>query len=233
MADRARSTFSGNVSMERELEAGGTDVPWWKKAMALPFGMLGQEALGMHLEGQVGQQRQADATALRQPDSAGITAAAMKEMEAARNIMRQEVGSGIQTIRQGFGQAGTFQSGARFARESEFRQQGLQSLANSFAGIELDAIQARQSGAANQLALQMQEANFAWQKRQQENAMISSLVSTALPFFMDKGGSGGTPSLDPTQAFGDVGLDPFLAQAPNWQAASPEQTRMALARIGG
>lgn len=215
--DRGKNTIQGNIGMEQELEAGGINVPWWKKALAAPFGLLGQEALGMHLESQVGAQR-ANADPLRGVESAGITAAAIKEMEAARNIMRQEIGTGVQSINQRFAQAGTFQSGARGRAEDQFRQQGLGRLSDAFAGIELEAIRARQSGAASTIALQMQEAQFAWQKRAQENAMITSLVSTALPFIMKQGAPDAGLSLDPTQAFADMGIDPFLAQGGgNWR----------------
>ncbi len=219
LADYGMQNVQSNISMEQELEGG---VPWWKKALALPFGVVGQKALNINLGGQLQRQR-ADAAPLRGVESAGITAAALKEMEAARNIMRQEIGTGVQNIRQRFGQAGTFQSGARGRAEDAFRQQGLGRLSDAFAGIELEAIRARQAGATSTIALQMQEAQFAWNKRQAENAMITQLVTTALPFFM-KQDQVTTPSLDPSSGqdrvkiWEDLGLDPFIMESGGGQS---------------
>ena len=222
------------------------DFNWWEAlgagvgtAAGAGLGLLvGQPVAGAALGFSIGtsvspggfwNEDQGNAEPLRGVESAGVTAAAIKEMQAARNIMRQEIGTGVQSINQRFAQAGTFQSGARGRAEDQFRQQGLGRLSDAFAGIELEAIRARQSGAASTMALQMQEAQFAWQKREQENAMIRTLVTTALPFFMKQDTPDASLSLDPTQAFADLGIDPFLAQAPNFrqlQGAEAAEARL-------
>lgn len=171
--------------------------------------------------------------ALPQTASAGVTAAALREMEAASSIIRRDVGTGVQAIRNRFGQAGTFQSGARGRAEDVFRQQGIGRLSDALAGIELEAIRARQSGQVNTIALQMQEAQFAWQKRQMENQMLTDIVSTGLQFILPKA-SAPTPSLNPLDAFNDAGIDPMVAMSGgSFQPANPAQTARALELFGG
>lgn len=220
------------------------DFNWWEllgtgagMAVGGTAGFLlggpGGAVAGAGLGASIGQQispggfwteGQTAATPLLQPESAGVTAAALKEMEAARNMMRQEIGTGIQGIRQRFGQAGTFQSGARGRAEDVARQQGLRSLSGAFAGIELEAVRARQQGAATNLALQMQEAQMLWQKEMQENAMITSLITTALPFFMKSGQTDPSLSLDPRSPqdridiWEELGLDPFIMESGGGQS---------------
>lgn len=193
---------------------------WWE-ALGAGVGIVGGAALGTLVGNPIGGAAvgfgigtavspggfwNEDPEALRKPDSAGITAAAMSEMNAADVLMRRNIAVGTQDIRNRFGAAGTFQSGARGQAEDRFREQSLRNLSGAFAGIELEAIRAHQGAEANALAINMQQAQLSWQKQQQENAMISSIIEVGLPFILDSKGAGSNaPALNPMK-------DMFLAE---------------------
>lgn len=145
---------------------------------------------------------------LRGVESAGLTSAALHEMEAARSIMERQSAYDIQRLRPQFGGTGAFRSGARTRAEMGIREAYAGRLADALAGIALESEQARRGeGVA--------ERQMAMQQRQIENQQISNILSVALPFILNKTmGQDTTPEIsqNPNLAMMQFGLDPNVGE---------------------
>lgn len=203
----AVTSTGGALRKQRELERRDIDIPWYEKyAPPLALGPILGPALQQQMYGARLDEANADAAALRPTASAGITAAAEKEMEAQQRIMRQEVGSAIEQSRIGYGQRGMYSSGARLGREQDIRQQGMGALATALAGIGLKAEGVRQQGQYMDTQTAMMETQLARQKQEADVASIDQIVSVILPMLLQKGEGTDVPILDPQAELDSLGF---------------------------
>jgi hypothetical protein len=147
----------------------------------------------------------ANEAALRQPESTGLTAAAVKQMEAQQRIMQQSVGSAIEQARVSAGQRGMYTSGEMLTKEEDIRQRGMTGLSSALANIGLQSEGLKQQGQYMDIQTAMQETQMMIQKQQQEAAMIEQTVSTMLPMLMQRfGQQASTPEMSMDQPLDDL-----------------------------
>lgn len=175
---------------------------WWEYVAAgLGTGLgfvaglpVGQPILGAGLGYKIGtdispggfQKQDTPEMSLRQPASADITAAAIKQMEAQKRIMGEQVASSIEQERISRAGRGMYSTGAGFAREGDIRQGGMAALSSALAQTGLQAQGLQQQGAALGLQQQMQQAQMLYQKQQTEAQLYGNILEVVLPFFMKK-----------------------------------------------
>lgn len=129
---------------------------------------------------------QPTAQPLRGVDSAGITAAAMQEMDAARRVMARRTADDITAMRPQFAQRGAFQSGARERTERGIRENYAGRLADALAGISLESQGLQQQGRGLDMQMALSETQLGINKQMMENQMIDSVLEVGLPFALER-----------------------------------------------
>lgn len=218
LLETGRQIYGGikNVaSQEAELGRRGVDIPWtqqWLPRLAGPLlgPMIQQEIYGAKLK--------RTEPGLKGVDSADLTAAAMKEMEAARQVMSRQAAYDIQGVRPRF--AGAYQSGARERTEMGIKEQYAGQLATALAGISLESQRTAAALQQGNIALAMQESEAAWRKQAAEMEMWSAILEAGLNVAMKSPQTADTaPSMNVDAELNRLGLDTMALYG--WEARMP------------
>ena len=195
----------GNVSaQEQELKARDVDIPWTQKYLPYLFGSLPGELIKQS-NYQTKLDRTSPEMALRQPLSADITAAGIRNMEAQERLIGGQVSQGIQQDRISRAGRGVYSSGAGFEREQDIRQGGVNALANAMAQTGLQTIGLQQQGAAFDLQAQVLQTQMQYQKQQAENEAWGSVLEAIMTKAWQKPDSNPMMGLQEIMNFANMG----------------------------
>jgi hypothetical protein len=196
-------TYSGqaeqNIEARKELERRGVDIPWYQGLWKAPLGMAGMELETRSL------QRKLDRTAPspygRTPRNADVTAAAVDQIRAEQDVINRQLAMGIQRTGLRYGQAGTYQSGARKQAEDLLERGAMTDLSNALARVGLQTAGLQEQGRQFDINAAMAESQLRAQKRAADTQALAAGIEAGIPLLFDQllskySGGEAAPSLE-------------------------------------